>query len=282
MKRFILIIVTHLLVAAPLLSQVEVASFYFTPGKSEFTEKSISELDSFAIRYNKKYIQIIEINGFVEDPDTKHAKQISSARIDSFVERFGLEEEIITINNFATRHERVVFDVSGWDRIDVYYHQDDLEIDFNDEDKRKQYEDSLRKRWMETHKDEKKPVEEVTFEAPQVLPIKFKGSSNKVMPESLPYLDAIVDTMLNNSFLTAHIRGHVCCGNNMRISKKRAKAVYKYLIKHGVESHRLSYKGYSNTMPLVFPEKTNADRAKNRRVEIIFTNSSPEKIIVDD
>jgi flagellar motor protein MotB len=56
----------------------------------------------------------------------------------------------------------------------------------------------------------------------------------------------------------------------MRISKARAKAVYHELIKQGVEKDRLDYVGMSNTEPLVFPEKTNADRQRNRRVDVKF------------
>lgn len=57
----------------------------------------------------------------------------------------------------------------------------------------------------------------------------------------------------------------------MKLSKQRAKIVYKELVKRGVTKKRLKYQGYSNNLPLVTPEKTEIDRRKNRRVDIIFS-----------
>lgn len=276
-----LIISLTLIFASTIHAQVKVDSYYFEPGTTTYTKESLSRIDSFHVLNTKKYVQVIEINGFVEESESKKAKRLSSARIDTFVNEFQLVIHEITINNYGNKKERVPFEVKNWDRIDVYYHIDDFGLTIKDEASlNPSPKDTSERKMIEIPKKEKKEREEVTFGAPQVIPIKFKGGTNKVLPESYHYLDALVDTMQNNTFLTAHIRGHVCCGNNERISTKRAKAVYKYLVKHGVESHRLSYKGYSNTLPLVFPERTNADRAKNRRVDIIFNNGS--NVIIDD
>jgi flagellar motor protein MotB len=51
----------------------------------------------------------------------------------------------------------------------------------------------------------------------------------------------------------------------------RAKTVYKRLIQLGVKKNRLSFVGRSNLEPIIFPEKTNADRQKNRRVDVKFS-----------
>lgn len=262
-------------------AQVKVKSYYFNSGTADYTDASKKDVDSFVVLNSKKYIQVIEINGFVEESESKKAKRLASARIDTFVNQFNLISHEITINNYGNKKERVPFEVMGWDRIDVYYHVDDFGLTIRDEATLKKVEkDTSERRMMELPEKVKKEREEVTFGAPQVIPIEFKGGTNKVLKESLHYLDALVDTMENNTFLTGEIRGHVCCGNNQRISEKRAKAVYKYLVKNGIESHRLSYKGYSNTLPLVFPERTQADRAKNRRVDIIFNNGS--NVVIDD
>ena len=74
-----------------------------------------------------------------------------------------------------------------------------------------------------------------------------------------------------NKQIHAFIRGHVCCGNDLKLSKKRAKYVYSQLISRGISSDRLRYQGFSNTLLLVSPEKNDIDRAKNRRVDIIFS-----------
>lgn len=57
--------------------------------------------------------------------------------------------------------------------------------------------------------------------------------------------------------------------DNMGLSLARARAVYDQLVKEGVAGHRLYTAGYGASQPLV-AEKTAADRAKNRRVEIVI------------
>jgi outer membrane protein OmpA-like peptidoglycan-associated protein len=53
---------------------------------------------------------------------------------------------------------------------------------------------------------------------------------------------------------------------NMNLSLNRAKAVYTYLIEHGIKENRLRYKGFGATQPIA-DNKTDEGRAKNRRVE---------------
>lgn len=52
----------------------------------------------------------------------------------------------------------------------------------------------------------------------------------------------------------------------MKLSTDRAKSVTIYIIKHGVDSKRLKWKGYGSKKPLC--PNTNIDcKRKNRRVE---------------
>ena len=51
----------------------------------------------------------------------------------------------------------------------------------------------------------------------------------------------------------------------MALSKKRAKHVYKELIKMGISEERLRYQGFSNSLLLVNPERTEADRKKKQK-----------------
>jgi outer membrane protein OmpA-like peptidoglycan-associated protein len=97
----------------------------------------------------------------------------------------------------------------------------------------------------------------------------------------LPALQSLLATLKANVTIKIMVLGHVCCGGNnpdydmiepgelnMKISETRAKAVCDYLLENGIESDRIKYKGLSFKYPRVFPEKTEEDRAKNRRVEI--------------
>jgi flagellar motor protein MotB len=58
--------------------------------------------------------------------------------------------------------------------------------------------------------------------------------------------------------------------DNKALSKARADAVAKALASGGVTSDRLKVSGAGSDNPLVSPEKTSGDRARNRRVEVEF------------
>jgi outer membrane protein OmpA-like peptidoglycan-associated protein len=59
---------------------------------------------------------------------------------------------------------------------------------------------------------------------------------------------------------------------NMTLSEKRAKAVHAFLLSKGVAENRLTTKWYGETQPK-YPNDSEANRAKNRRVELaIFAN----------
>jgi hypothetical protein len=57
----------------------------------------------------------------------------------------------------------------------------------------------------------------------------------------------------------------------MPLSIARAKAVYDYLSNNGVDTSRISYRGFSNTNPLVQEIDAQTEQ-KNRRVEIVILN----------
>ncbi|MCY3023569.1 MAG: OmpA family protein [Planctomycetota bacterium] len=59
--------------------------------------------------------------------------------------------------------------------------------------------------------------------------------------------------------------------DNMALSVARARAVYDFMIKAGgIPAGKMYTAGYGASQPLVHPEKTASDRAKNRRVEIVI------------
>jgi outer membrane protein OmpA-like peptidoglycan-associated protein len=105
------------------------------------------------------------------------------------------------------------------------------------------------------------------------LNLQFEGDAPVVTSASVKEINDLVDFLQKNRSLDAFIRGHVCCGDEMPLSKKRAKTVYTELVRRGINPTRLRYQGFSNTIPAVFPEKTELDRSKNRRVDIIFSKT---------
>ena len=105
------------------------------------------------------------------------------------------------------------------------------------------------------------------------LDLKYVGSTTDVNANYQYMIQHLVEILKENPLWTIHIRGHVCCGPNLRISKLRARKVYKILAKFGINESRLSYKGYSDEKPLLFPEKTEEDELSNRRVDFVITSS---------
>ncbi|MCU7551987.1 OmpA family protein [Chitinophagaceae bacterium LB-8] len=110
--------------------------------------------------------------------------------------------------------------------------------------------------------------------------INFYGGSHQFLPEAKPALDELLDAMKRYPELEIEILGHICClhgtgtdgvdfdAGDRNLSINRARAVYDYLIENGIDKNRMTYKGLAATIPLVYPEYSEADRTLNRRVEI--------------
>jgi outer membrane protein OmpA-like peptidoglycan-associated protein len=107
----------------------------------------------------------------------------------------------------------------------------------------------------------------------------FEGGRHVLLPYSVPVLEDLLKTLKEIPTLHIAIEGHVCCAQGTRdgldidtrtydLSVNRARVVYQYLIKNGIDPSRLSWDGYGNRYPLVYPEVTEEERTMNRRVEI--------------
>ena len=106
--------------------------------------------------------------------------------------------------------------------------------------------------------------------------INFYFNSEKVMDQSMPILDELLDIMMNNPKLVIEIHGHICCNpnpNDTKLSYRRALVILKYLTKYGVDVNRLAFRGYGSNDPIYkVPERNEKERAANRRVEILIVN----------
>jgi outer membrane protein OmpA-like peptidoglycan-associated protein len=94
--------------------------------------------------------------------------------------------------------------------------------------------------------------------------VRFQDGTYVFLFGSTEILEEMVVLLKKHSSIKVEIAGHVCCVNNMELSKYRAKKVYDFLIENGINKHRLTYKGYSNTKPKYADIKD----ARNRRVEL--------------
>ncbi len=100
--------------------------------------------------------------------------------------------------------------------------------------------------------------------------IQFDLGKATLKEESYPILDEVTDYMKTNAGVKMEVQGHTCnLGSkavNDRLSDQRANAVRSYLVEQGVAGDRLTAKGYGFSQP-VAPNDSEANRAKNRRVE---------------
>ena len=101
--------------------------------------------------------------------------------------------------------------------------------------------------------------------------LNFVLNTFAITKESRSKLYELLLVMQNNPNLKISIQGHLCClaVDRRDLSTQRAKAVKQFLEMNGIESTRMTFKGFGSSTPLFpLPEKTEAERAANRRVEI--------------
>lgn len=100
----------------------------------------------------------------------------------------------------------------------------------------------------------------------------FFNNSPVMVPKSKPVLEELLCIMNENPNLKIEIQGHICCQLERDIngiSTARARTVYVFLVRNGINKKRLSYKGYGSTRPLhPIPEESSEQEDDNRRVEI--------------
>lgn len=103
--------------------------------------------------------------------------------------------------------------------------------------------------------------------------LNFVINTFAVVNESRSKLYELLLVMQNNPKLKIELQGHLCCMTKDRVdlSTQRAKAISNFLRQNGIESSRVAYKGFGVSQPLFpIPEKDEAERAANRRVEILI------------
>lgn len=110
--------------------------------------------------------------------------------------------------------------------------------------------------------------------------ILFKTGYSYLLPESVKTLENITKVMIDRKDIYFTIQGHVCCTQNSRdaldrktkernLSVARAKYIYDYMAKKGVDKKRMKYVGMRRKFPLGGEPKF------DRRVEILVTYVGP-------
>ncbi|HEX8114737.1 MAG TPA: OmpA family protein [Kofleriaceae bacterium] len=125
------------------------------------------------------------------------------------------------------------------------------------------------------------PGEPLTLEQVITLPapIEFKFDTAIMLPGAEIYLNQVLAILKAHPEVTKlEIQGHTSSEGgydyNLRLSDDRAKAVYQWLVDHGIDGQRLVPKGYGLTVPL-FLNDSEAHRQRNRRVQFRLIEQAP-------
>lgn len=97
----------------------------------------------------------------------------------------------------------------------------------------------------------------------------FDHGKYYLLPESYIELNKLVQYLMKNPGIQIQINGHSDAGGlsfkNQKMSELRAREVFEYLIKKGVQN-KLYFKGFGSTQPIASND-TDEGKALNRRVE---------------
>ena len=266
-----------------ILAQSEIASFYFNVGKSVPSDSSLQALAIFKNQVQRGEDFAIDITALYSYTDSTGSRSINDElahdRLDYIKNYLELNDPTLNIKFIPATLERRtdVKNVLNWRRVDVYYdivHFVEAEPDIPQETieppvelTKEDVQNSPYHEQAQIHNELQKSIDN---NEPYILNINFIPGTYQMAQGSSAVLNVLATYLFQHGELNVIIRGHVCCENNKRASKKRAQAVVKRLVEMGVDKSRLKAIGMSNTEPLVSPERTENDRQKNRRVDAQF------------
>ncbi len=176
-------------------------------------------------------------------------------------------EEYLTLGSFTNSDTMQKKHLKG-DKLESYYFFDNIQL-FAIE----KLEECPCNMGKKEKRELPEPPEEVEKDEPKTFVIRnvfFDNDKWDLLPESFDALDSLYEVIDNNNFKRIEISGYTSnTGSrerNLLLSKNRAEAVKKYLVKRGLPVTLFICKGYGPDQPIADNE-TEEGRAENRRVE---------------
>lgn len=118
----------------------------------------------------------------------------------------------------------------------------------------------------------KEIVEKVNYAAKR---IQFDKGNAKLLPATHTVLNEVVSILKKNPNLELSVEGHTSNDGirelNIKLSRDRANAVKNYLVSKGISARRITAKGFGPDK-MLNEGKTEAQKARNRRVELKLSN----------
>lgn len=273
MKNIFLI--TLFFISFGLISQTKLThEVYFETDQFEVPPTEHNRLLMFLSEIEGLDIEKISIYGFTDDRGSDSYNLVLSQ------ERANAIKTIFSNNEFD---ETIITNVDGKGKILVKLIQEEdlnkirglnrkVEIIVQPFNPPRKSEQTEKKNIAESLKDENlKAGDKILLEN-----ILFKTGYSVLLPESKKTLEDMADVMVERKDIYFTIQGHVCCTQNSRdaidrktkqrnLSVARAKYIYDYLAKKGVDKRRMKYVGMRRKFPLGGEPKF------DRRVEILIT-----------
>ncbi|HUR10022.1 MAG TPA: OmpA family protein [Flavitalea sp.] len=100
-----------------------------------------------------------------------------------------------------------------------------------------------------------------------------------VTQESISYIKQLAEILKTYKTETFEIVGHINYQSRFdsthltdiyKLSERRAKAIYDYLVEYGIPATRMTKKGVGNSQPIFPSPRNDEERKKNMRVQIII------------
>lgn len=250
---------------------------YFDTDKYEVIETEQNRLLFFVQNLDKSKIKRISIYGFCDDRGTNQYNLVLSQKransIKNILYETGVNTYLITnvdgkgeilIKVVETKNLNIIRGLNRKVEINVEYKKTPPLKNKNFDDKGRQLPLTLESNLM--------VGDNVVLDK-----ILFRTGHSYVLKESKEVLSNIVQILKEKSFLFFTIKGHVCCTSEGKdaidrktgkrnLSQERAKSIFYYLVKKGIDKKRMKYVGMKHKQPL------GGDPKFDRRVEIEITS----------
>ena len=269
MKNIPKLIILLLFISIQLYSQEDSLSIYFESAKSNVSYNQQVKLERFITNLDEDKYNGFKMYGYADYiGDAEYNLDLSEKRLNevrNFLNSRGITDEMI-IDNIAKGElsEKLNNQVGNSEsrRVDVVYAQiesiEEVAID-----------ESI----VDTTPKDLSDIDNVEVGSVLVLDnLNFYPGTSKVLRKSEYVLAKLLGIMRDNNNMKIEIQGHICCRptyfKHDNLALERAKIIYDFLIRSGIDRYRLSYVDFGASRKLVDPERTETDMIRNRRVEI--------------
>ena len=269
-KIYVLILIVF--VSAKVFAELDSLNItvFFETDSINLTLKESQKLKLILTNVKKDAITTIKITAYCDDTGEKIYNDVLSVKRANYI------QSILKSNLQLSDH---FFDISGQGSLPI---NSNLEIE-KQRDKNRKAEIIIIRNFKKEEKYKKNlAINDLeTGEKLELNEILFAGSRHTFLPESYSSLDLLVKNLKENKNYHIKILGHVHFINDREnflknkdardldtgkpLSKERARAVYYYLIKNGINTNRLSYEGLGG----LYPSKKGQKYDKRVEIEII-------------